>query len=341
MDLPEPDNLLTRYVLGETTPLEKEQVEEQYLADESFFGRLLQAEESLIIGYLRDKLPSATRQRFEAYYLATPERRERAETIARLLDYANPRWVEPIVVQPRLAWWRRALGVPVWGTAALVLLAFLFCGIWWYSGENNPAADNQIAQATPAPRPEILPGPPPSPIEVTPNPQESPRPTIADNPAPLPPVLRSAKNGPPLQPVAPVVSKNSAPPVVNPRPAQKSPPVLRLTASATRSAGPVNKDTLEVLAGTPRAEVHVSLDPPIYASYQVTLQPNNNDDNDNRLLAERRLTPEHDKLSGYFLNVRLPLSEMASGSYLVKTEGYTKEGVKKTTESYFFNLNKR
>ena len=87
--------------------------------------------------------------------------------------------------------------------------------------------------------------------------------------------------------------------------------------------------------------MHVSLDPPVYASYQVTLQPNNNDDNDNRLLAERRLPPVHDKDSGYFLNVSLPLREMASGSYLVKTEGYTKEGVKKTTESYFFNLSKR
>jgi cell division protein FtsB len=73
------EQILVRYLLGEMGEDEQEQVEEMYFGDEEFFDRLLIVEDELIDAYARQKLSELERERFENYFLRSPERRERVE----------------------------------------------------------------------------------------------------------------------------------------------------------------------------------------------------------------------------------------------------------------------
>ena len=86
---PEDDDMLRRYLLGETSDEEQTLLEQGYLADEDLFARLRAVESELIEDYWRDRLASAARQRFEAHYLSSPVRRERAAFVKSLIDYAS------------------------------------------------------------------------------------------------------------------------------------------------------------------------------------------------------------------------------------------------------------
>ena len=71
------DDLLTRYLLGELSHQEQERIEEGYFGDRGFYEHLLVVEDGLIDAYVSNQLPAARRERFEKFFLASPERRER------------------------------------------------------------------------------------------------------------------------------------------------------------------------------------------------------------------------------------------------------------------------
>jgi hypothetical protein len=70
-----PDDLVTRFLLGELSEEERTQVEERFLADSAFFEEVLSAEDALIDRYLLGQL--------------TGEQRERAESLFRSSDWQS------------------------------------------------------------------------------------------------------------------------------------------------------------------------------------------------------------------------------------------------------------
>src|SRR5690348_8145816 len=79
------DEMLARYILGESRPAECQIIEEQYLSDESVYQRLEAAEEEMFDAYACNELNPSQRKRFEERFLITQEGRERLAFARHLL----------------------------------------------------------------------------------------------------------------------------------------------------------------------------------------------------------------------------------------------------------------
>ena len=71
------DETMTRYLLGQLSEKESEQIERHYLADGDFLDELLAVEDDLLDQYIRGELQGWQREKFEERLLATPRQRER------------------------------------------------------------------------------------------------------------------------------------------------------------------------------------------------------------------------------------------------------------------------
>jgi hypothetical protein len=133
-------NSIRRYLLGQLTDSEREQVEARLLTDDSFFEEVLIAEDELADDYARGALSGAELAGFSQYFLASPERREKVQFAGAFRSYLAATEAEPHVPfapeaerVPRLRWLSvlrgrggLALAVPI--AAAFVLMAA--GGIW-------------------------------------------------------------------------------------------------------------------------------------------------------------------------------------------------------------------
>jgi hypothetical protein len=135
---------LIHYLLGGLKMDERRQIEERYFDDEAFFQEMLIIEEELIDSYVNHHLSDEEVERFEKYYLTTPERRVQVE-FARALAVSIPkvqrlRAMEESQVQPPparaglLAAWRerlRPLSLRLVGSVAIALVLVLgSIGFW-------------------------------------------------------------------------------------------------------------------------------------------------------------------------------------------------------------------
>jgi len=71
------DAMLRRYLLGQLSAAELEEVEARLFADEPFWECLGAVEDELIDTYVRGELRGVDRESFESHFLAAPRRRER------------------------------------------------------------------------------------------------------------------------------------------------------------------------------------------------------------------------------------------------------------------------
>ncbi|HEY7286185.1 MAG TPA: hypothetical protein VH497_12115 [Vicinamibacterales bacterium] len=87
------DEQLVRYILGLLPESETERLDEASIADDEVAERLRIVEDDLVDAYVRGALDPATLERFESYYLSSPERREHvrfAASLVRSVDRAAP-----------------------------------------------------------------------------------------------------------------------------------------------------------------------------------------------------------------------------------------------------------
>jgi hypothetical protein len=87
------DQQLVRYILGLLPEDETERLDEASIADDAVAERLRIVEDDLVDAYVRGTLDRATLERFETYYLSSPERREHvrfAASLVRVVDRAAP-----------------------------------------------------------------------------------------------------------------------------------------------------------------------------------------------------------------------------------------------------------
>lgn len=142
------DDKLKKYLLRDPNFTEDEigELEELLLDNERYFERMMLVEGELIEDFLRGALSANEVQRFKQYFLVTPERRDKLESVKSLaLSYAeSSKFVEANLEfkQPKpapVAWWKSILASLnssnlFAGVAAAAVLIILSIGaIWWLS----------------------------------------------------------------------------------------------------------------------------------------------------------------------------------------------------------------
>lgn len=83
----EEELLLKRFLLGELSQGDQSEVEERLFSDPEYFKQFRAAEDDLIDEYLYEDLDAGERERFEKYFLTTPERRESLRVAGALRQY--------------------------------------------------------------------------------------------------------------------------------------------------------------------------------------------------------------------------------------------------------------
>jgi hypothetical protein len=83
---PREERLITGYLLGEASESEQTQLETLYFRDAQFYELLLALEVELISDYVSGLLPPHKRKQFERHFLKSTRRRQRYETVSKLMD---------------------------------------------------------------------------------------------------------------------------------------------------------------------------------------------------------------------------------------------------------------
>jgi anti-sigma factor RsiW len=132
--------LLARYLLGEVSTEERDEMEDRYLHDDDLFEELVAAENDMMDDYARGKLTGLEKEKFELNVLSNPERRERIQ-FARSLMVSGlaPVSVAGNVSAPRATWPASWTLTARW-TAAAALLALL-TGFGWMTVVNRKLRD--------------------------------------------------------------------------------------------------------------------------------------------------------------------------------------------------------
>ena len=128
--------LLTRYLLGDLSQGEQEQLEEQFFSDNDLFIELLDAEDQLVSDYLNGHLAPIDCDRFERRFLTLPGRRRSLE-VACFLRHSLPLPVaqQSESDQPTGSWWQSILAAlrvprPLAAPALAALLIAVVIGSW-------------------------------------------------------------------------------------------------------------------------------------------------------------------------------------------------------------------
>ena len=81
--------LMTRYLLGQVSPQEQDDIEKRYFYDDQVFEDVVAAENEMIDSYVHGRLGATEKNQFETHFLSTPERRERLSFAQSLKDYCE------------------------------------------------------------------------------------------------------------------------------------------------------------------------------------------------------------------------------------------------------------
>jgi hypothetical protein len=166
----EDESYIRRYLLGELSEEEREQIERRLLADEDYYQQVLIAEDELIYDFVCDELPEQEKTTFRRHILPVPERREDVKFAGLLRKYVRenaPRVAETPTpgsgrtswLEPFAAFFRRpAVGFSLAAAAALLLAVSL--SVW--TAIQNRRLRNQIAQLEAQ---RTLPPPPPQDVQ--------------------------------------------------------------------------------------------------------------------------------------------------------------------------------
>ena len=140
---------LVRYLLGELSAEERENIEQQYFQSDTLFQELLHVESDLIYDYVNGELSPEQRTSFESQILSTPQGRRKVESSRALLSSMSENTAAVVEVE-KAPWWQ-SFGFPrwlqpgAWQSAAVMLL--LVIGGGWL-GIQNIGLRSQLATLT-------------------------------------------------------------------------------------------------------------------------------------------------------------------------------------------------
>jgi len=132
--------LMMDYLLGQMSPEQRTEFEEQYLSNDDLFEELEAAENDMIDAYIRGELGATEQKQFETYYLSSPERRERVQFAKSLMNYGSaPRELTPGAGKLRSDATTAFGGVPSPGMrlALAAVLVVAIAGFSWMAAANR------------------------------------------------------------------------------------------------------------------------------------------------------------------------------------------------------------
>lgn len=142
------DSLITRFLLGELSEQERRQLEEQFFADDSSFELILAVEDELLDAYVQGELSTREHERFETYYLNSPQRRQRVEFARLLSQHVSNQAAKDILFghPQRGHWWQaipaflRSQNPAVQFALTAVLLVTVGLILWTALRQHRPPA---------------------------------------------------------------------------------------------------------------------------------------------------------------------------------------------------------
>jgi hypothetical protein len=137
----EDDSAIKRYLLGELTEEDQQTLEERLLTDNGYFERLQMLEDELVDDYARGSLTAGEREKFDSFFLCTPERYQKLRFASALERYVSTAAVanqsKPVDTGPRAmsSWQLLKLSLfgrnPILGySLAAALLLIVLGGAW-------------------------------------------------------------------------------------------------------------------------------------------------------------------------------------------------------------------
>lgn len=121
--------VLARYLLGDLSDPEREQLEKEYFTNDGAWESLIAVENELIDSYIRGRLSDRQQKQFQQYFLQSPRRRERFEFDRLLMDPTlrqTPEAASPSPTERKLrASWLgifKRIPAPQMLTAAIILM---------------------------------------------------------------------------------------------------------------------------------------------------------------------------------------------------------------------------
>jgi hypothetical protein len=316
----DPEQIATRYLLGELAEPEQTALEEKYFTDPALFEQVVRAETELVDDYARGRLSPQVRQRFEQAYLAHPQRRERlrfAEALAAKLDQvvapggaskksviAESWWTRFSVLQGE----KRALAFSV----MLVLLFLTFGSIWLtlkVRRTGQELAQTEVQHAAQEQRERQL--------------QQE----LANE------RTRNQELREELEQARAAMAQ------IGPTPSESSGACFRsllLFASGIRGAETGSAPKLTVPHGTQQVRLQLNLKDNSYPRYEVELRAIGGQE----IFRRRNLKPQATKTGARFV-ISLPAAKFSSGDYMLTLKGVAQDGEVEDVSKSLFSVEKK
>lgn len=302
------DKQLIDYLLGLLPEDEADRLDEASIADDAFAARLRDVENDLVDAYIVGALSQARRTEFEAFYLASPRRREKVEFARRFLTAVDRTAASaapaPVAVRPRRY-------IRCWQAAAAVLL--VACGALMFQNLRLRTAMNDATQklASSAQR-----------EQTATRELEEARAVVVQ-----PPVVSAPANPATLEKGPSPVARggDSAPARV---------PVAIVLLPQTRSVGPL--PTVAVARGADRVAFELRIEMNDFDRYEVALK----DPITNRTLwrSGKLSASSHD--GAFAVRVGLPARLLDKQRYVFELSGIAETGQVEVSGNYLFQVDR-
>jgi hypothetical protein len=120
------DQQLARYLLGELSDEDADQIDERSISDETLAWRLREVEDELVDAYVGGRLSGDDLQRFKWFYLSSERRRDRVRFAEAFQQVAGSTNSQPLASRWR---WLFERSVPLaWGVGLAAALMLVGCG---------------------------------------------------------------------------------------------------------------------------------------------------------------------------------------------------------------------
>jgi len=126
----EDHNRIRLYLLGKLADSEKEQIEQELLANDDLFEEILIVEEELADDYVAGKLSLAERADFEGHFLATPERQQNLRFAQALNRYVTTEANRKLKTAPDPVNWTTKSWLAR-GAAVVAVIALAVTALWF------------------------------------------------------------------------------------------------------------------------------------------------------------------------------------------------------------------
>ncbi|MFY9608366.1 MAG: hypothetical protein WAU45_07085 [Blastocatellia bacterium] len=312
----ENEEAIIRYLLGDSSEQEETELESRYFDDDAFFEQCLAIEDELIDSYARGELSGHDRERFEKYFLGSPQNYQNLKFSRDLIRVAS-RQPRPLANAHRKAesWWQSLTAIvqaqhsSVRWLLAAAMLVIVLGGSWLFlqrvreqrTGSGQLAQQQQDEQQQDA--------------------QQVTQPKQTDD----------SQNG-----SQQARGKDQPVPRANENARQESHGgTIALVLSPDLVRGSDEAQTLALAPGLDAVQLQLDLERDEYGSYHAVLSTAEGD----RVLSLPALKSLQ-TTSGKAVILRLPASILTGTSYIITLRGVTARGEVEDVSEYYLKVKK-